>query len=154
SFDEVKSQASAGWQKQERGRKLSELATSAAPKFAEAATRGAVLQEYNLKPTATATIKKSSRAAGELVLPAELVSDAFTRKLQQGTGVYVGKNSDYLIAVIDNVIPAASSDTDAKLRTSLNEIRQNMESTEQNEIYEQYTHYLLTKYSVSVNDNV
>ncbi len=152
ALDEVRGLALTGWQKEERNKRLAQLAKDIAAKFSDPAARAAAIAKYNLKPATGGAIMRSSTALGDLALPPELAADVFTHKPQDSTNAYPLKDGSYAIAVVGNIVPAPSPDKDAKLTAALADIRRNLTESAQNEILEQYTRSLAEKYSVSVND--
>lgn len=153
SLDEVKSLVISGCEKEEREKRLVGLAKDISTKFLNAADRSATIAKYNLQPLPTAIIKHSSHAINDLALPPALVNDVFSHKVQEGTAAYPSKNGNYLIGVVNSIIPVVMGDKDPKFAKALADIRKSLETTMQNEILEEYTHYLMTKYPVSVNDD-
>jgi peptidyl-prolyl cis-trans isomerase D len=151
-IDEVKTLVISGCQKEERKKRLVKLASDISAKFANADDRNAIIAKYNLQPLPDSAIKHSTRAIGDIALPPALVNEVFSRKAQQGTTAYPGKNGNYLLAVVNNIIPANISENDTKFVTASADIKKSLETATQNEILDQYAHYLMTKYPVSVNE--
>jgi len=154
SLDEVRGIVVSNWQNEERGKHLSTLAQTIGASFATPTGRSAAIAKYRLQPAAVAAIKHTSTNAKELALPAPLVSEAFSHAPQQATSAYPAQSGNYLIAVIDSIIPAPPPEKNAKGANSLAEIRKDLERDMQNEILEQYVHSLTNTYPVSVNDAV
>lgn len=154
TLDEVRGLVVAGWQKEERDKRLSELADTIGGQFAKADERAAAIEKYHLQPVMTTQIKRGSHTAGDISLPPQLVNDVFMSKPQQGTKAYRGRNGEYLLAVLNNIAPAAMSDKDPKIVSELADIHDRLKKTGETEILHQYTQYLSGKYPVTVNDTV
>jgi peptidyl-prolyl cis-trans isomerase D len=151
-FDAVKQQAAADWQKEARGKRLGELAKDIAVKFGGNG-RNAVIGQYGLTAT-TETVGRTSQKAGGIVLPLELVMDIFSRKPGESTKAYGLPSGDFVLAVTQAVIPAASPDKDAKEKALVANIHSAMEIDAQNELLAQYARYLTVKYPVSIRQDV
>ena len=52
------------------------------------------------------------------------------------------------------MIPVVFMDKDPATVAAMADIKKNLDNTLQNELLEQYTHYLTTKYPVTINDAV
>ena len=154
TMEEVKGQLSAAWQKEERSKHLGELAKEIGAKFLQAAERGAIIEKYKLKPLKTATVKRDAHSAGDLPLPPALVADVFAHKPQEGSNAYMAANGDYMLAVVNSVIPAPTPESDPKMAAALKEVSRNLEANEQNEILQGYAQFLAKKYPVAINDQV
>lgn len=150
-LDSVKAQVVSGWQKEQREKQLGEMAQEIAKKF-KGATRAAVIAQYGLQPTVTATVKHTSQTAGVLALPPGLITDLFERKSGDSTQAYPMPNGGYMVAVLDSVITAPSPNSDAKLKTALADSKNDVTRDIRTELSEEYIRYLITKYGVSVND--
>ena len=87
-------------------------------------------------------------------MPAQLVVDVFASKQGGATQAYPVSGGGYVLAVVDEVIPAGSPDDDDKLKTALAGIKKNIASNTENELLDEYTRYLAKKYSVSVDEAV
>ena len=152
SLDEVKGLLATGWQKQERDKRLAELAVKIGDKFVSAADRNAIKEKYKLQPVKTATIKRSAHAAGDISLPSALVADVFAHKVAEGSKAYQTKSGDYLLAVVDSIIPAPLPENDPKMVDFLLGIRKTLESYRRSEILQEYAHFLSKKYIVTVHE--
>jgi len=152
-LDEVKQLVIAGCQKEEKEKQLAVLAKELSEKFKNVAGREALIAKYNLHPLATPVIKRGTRTVAGIELPAALVNAAFSGKVGQSTEAYPLKNGDYVMAEVKIIVPYNAQDKDAKQVTALTDIRKNLETNVQNEILDQYIHYLAGKYPVSVNEN-
>ena len=150
---EVKDRIVAGCQKEEREKRLSLLvAKEISAKFLNPADRAAVIAKFHLQSLPSADIKRGARAIQNVALPPALLNDIFSRKAGQGTQAYPAKEGGYLIAEVEQIIPTTLSDKNPKTVAALADIRKNLETSTQNEILDQYAHYLATKYPVSVNE--
>jgi len=153
-LDEVKAKVIAGCEKEEKEQKLAELAKTISEKFATPKGRDAILSQYGLTSAAKGTIKRSNRELDKIPLSPSLVSDIFMQKAQQGTHAHPEPDGTFLIAQVDTVIPFVSNPKDPKLTSQLLDIHRSIETPMQNEILDQYAHYLMGKYPVTVNDEV
>jgi peptidyl-prolyl cis-trans isomerase D len=153
-LDDVRNTVIASWQKMERNKHLLELARDIAQKLAAGSTREATINKYNPQGSSSGAIKRTSRTAGDLAPPAELVADIFDHNPGQSTGIYPLKNGNYIIAIVKNIVPVVLSEGDAKMRLKLTDVRNNLESTTQNELIQQYLHYLSKKYPITINQSV
>ncbi|MDE3016017.1 MAG: SurA N-terminal domain-containing protein [Pseudomonadota bacterium] len=142
---EVMAQITAGWQQQEREKKLAALAQNIAAQFASPATRAAAVAAYHLTPE-EATIKRSSQTAGDLPLPPPLIASVFARKADEATPAFPLQDGSWALAVAGQTIPAPPPDGQA-----LGAIRQKLKTTVESELMDQYADYLARKYPVSIN---
>lgn len=154
TLDEVRGLVVSNWQKEQRGQRLAELAQEVGQKFVKPAERAAIIGKYNLQPASSAVIKRGTHATKELSLPPPLVNNVFSVKTQEGTSAYPGGNGDYLLAVVDAVIPAQISDDDPKMAGALADIKRSLQISMQNEVLQEYTQYLQGKYPVTINESV
>ncbi len=152
TLDEVRGLVVASWQEQERAKRLGELAKTIATKFNTDASRATIISQYNLTAAGNVTMKRSTRTAGSITLPPTLVEEAFLQSPNQATQAYKLDKGDYIIAVVNKVIPMAPLESDTKLKDALTEIRSDMQRNLQNEILTEYTRHLSDKYKVSVNE--
>ncbi len=153
-LDEVKAQVIKGWQHEERAHALAALAAKASDEFAGSTSTSAIVSKYKMDTLSKSVIKRSSHVAKDISMPPQLVTDAFSRKMNEGTRAYPASNGAYLLAVPDSVVAVSTPDKDPKLATSLAEINRNLQTTTQNEIIDEYTDYLRSKYAVKINEDV
>lgn len=151
-LEEVRGQAVAGWQKEERIKRLGELAQTIAGKFQKAAEREALIGTYGLEEPLTATIKRSSRTADALTLPPGFAADVFSQKPGGSTQPYALPSGEYVIGIAESIIPAVISDKDPKTKSALSDLKRNLTTQAQNELLEEYTRSLKKKYPVSINE--
>jgi len=153
TLDEVKGSLATAWQNEERGKRLGDLAKDIGAKFVHPSERAAVIAKYDLEPFKTATVKRNARSADDVLLPPKLLADAFSRKPQEGSNAYATPNGDYLLAVVNSVVPAPSPDKDPKMAAALSAITKGLETQGQNEILQQYVEFIAKKYPVSYNES-
>lgn len=149
ALDEVRGLVVAGWQKQERQRRLAELAQKIGQQFGKSDTRGAIISRYGFEPLDYVTVKQNSRVARDIPLPPDLVAEAFTLSPGSGTGAYLMQGGDYLLAVVNKIIPAPFPAKDA---ADLAEMRSALATAMRSEILGQYMRHLMQKYPVTVNE--
>lgn len=147
-LEEVKAGAVEGWKKEERSQRLEKLAQDIAAKFADSG-RDAAVAQYHLSASGTANIKHDSKTANGTALPPALVADVFARKPGQGTAAYPIADGNFVIAAVNNIIPAQMTEKDTP---KLAETRQNLKTDVDSEILYQYTKYLERKYKVHINE--
>ena len=152
TLDEVRGLVVSSWQQEERSRRLGELAKNISAKFSSESSRNAVIGQYNLSAANDVTMKRSTRTAGQITLPPSLVDEAFLQAPGKATQAYPLEKGEYVIAVVNRVIPMPAIDSDSKLREALAEVRTTLERNTQNEILAEYTHYLAEKYNVSIDE--
>jgi peptidyl-prolyl cis-trans isomerase D len=145
-LSEVRSQVIARWQNEERAKRLAGLAGDIAAKMANSATRGQVMDQYGLTVTPSGPLKRSSTKAAGLTLSPELLNEIFSRRPGQSTAAYPAPGGDYMVAVVRNIVPAASG-SNGKLA----ELSQGLHGSVQNEIITQYLTYLGKKYGMTIN---
>jgi peptidyl-prolyl cis-trans isomerase D len=145
-LSEVRSQVIARWQNEERAKRLAGLAGDIAAKMANSATRGQVMDQYGLTVTTSGPLKRSSTKAAGLTLSPELLNEIFSRRPGQSTAAYPAPGGDYMVAVVRNIVPAASG-SNGKLA----ELSQGLHGSVQNEIITQYLTYLGKKYGMTIN---
>lgn len=147
-LSEVRQQVVAGWQQQERAKQLAALAKTVSADFVDPAKRAGVIETYHLQPTATLTLKQSS--TDNKGLPADMLATIFTLKEGGATQAYLGKDGQYVMAVVDRITPVAAP---TGKNAVLDKLKKDMEADAQNEIMDQYMGYLYDKYSVSINQS-
>lgn len=154
TLDEVKGLAAANWQKQKRAEQLSELAKTISGKFDTEAGRNAVIAQYGLQSSGNVTLKRSTRNANTLTLPAEFIVDAFSQNTGEATDAYMIEDGNYIIATVNKVIPMSAQNNDPKLvDKARSEVVDELEQNKRNEIREQYARYLADKYQVHINQD-
>lgn len=145
---EVKAKAVAGWQKEQQQEKLAALAKDISDAFAKEATRNAAIAKYNLSAN-TVLLKRVGEAAP---LPPELVADIFAHAPGTATAALPGAGGDYVIALVQAIVPAPAPQKNAKSTAALADIRKELGNQLQDEVTTQYLRYLAGKYPVSINE--
>ena len=153
TMDESKISLLAAWKKEVQGKRLAELAKDIGTKFVQAADRNAVIAKYNLQPIKTAKIKRNAHTADDVPLPPALVADIFSRKIQEGSTAYPTGNGDYMLAVLDSILPMLHPKNDLNSALELQNTTKDIESSVKNEILQQYVQVLSKKYAVSINES-
>ncbi len=87
---------------------------------------------------------------GKIKLPNGLVAELFFIAPHQYTHAYKAENGDYLIASLDNIIPAPAKPDPSVIK----EISGNLKASLEHEIMSDYLAYLRGKYPVSVNESL
>ena len=151
---EVHEQAVNGLQHQQKAIKLAEIATKAGEEFAGNTSKAPLIAKYKLQSIGNGIIKRSTHVAHDISLPSQLVTDIFSRKPGEGTLAYLTNNGVYLLAISQSAVPMGSPEKDTRLATSLADIKHSLQTAKQNEIMEEYTQYLRTKFAVQVNEDV
>lgn len=85
---------------------------------------------------------------GKTKLPPALVKEMFGIAKNKHTHAYLAENGDYMIASLNNIIPAPAN-PDAK---TLQSITSELKATMSNQVITDYITYLRTKHHVSVNE--
>lgn len=149
-LDDVRGAVTDAWKKEQRQEQLGKLASDIAGKFADEATRTKIIIQHDLQAAYTGSIKRSSKTAGDISLPPELVAETFSRKPGESTKSHLLKSGSYAIAVVGDVI-AVKLDKSETAKKRLSEIQAELQGNIQNELTEQYMNYLAGKYPVWVN---
>lgn len=152
TLDEVRGLVVSSWQDDERTRRLAELAKNIAAKFATSEGRNSVIAQYGLNAAGNVTMKRSTRTAGSITLPPALVEDVFSQPAGKSTQSYPTEKGQYVLAVVNNIIPMGSVETDPKLKEALKETSLQLARSMQNEILAEYTRHLSNQYNVSIDE--
>ncbi|NBX03382.1 MAG: peptidyl-prolyl cis-trans isomerase, partial [Alphaproteobacteria bacterium] len=140
---EVKPAVVAGLEKQDRAVALGTLANDIAEKFKTTEGRAAAIKQYGLSGNSSGNIKRDDSMSA---LPPLLVEDIFARGVGQSTSAFTTKNGDYVIAVVNSMIPASAPDKEA-----IRQMRSSMSRDQKSEIAEEYFIYLENKFPVDIN---
>jgi peptidyl-prolyl cis-trans isomerase D len=144
-LENVKQAVIDGWKKDQRAQKTAEMAAVVGGKLADPKTRSEAVSEYKLK-TSSQTLKRDT-APGEI--PESLITDIFSRKLGEATGAHAAKGSDYMIAVVEEIIPAPLASQES---SSMSALRESITGSMTDELTEEYMAYLKRRYPVSINE--
>lgn len=150
-MDEVRADVVSGWEREERSKRLSVLAQDVAKSFTQG-NRSEAVTKYNLSASDTTNIRRNDPKIAGMSVPPQLIDDIFARKVQENTQAYPLHNGNFAIAIVNNIAPVKIAANDPKYKTQLAEMRKGLDSSMQNEILDQYSRYLMEKYSVSINE--
>lgn len=160
-LEEVRPQLLAAWQKEEKQKRLQQLAEELAAGLKK--DRNATLKRFaalGIAPFSSGKMERDGAALPEdsgkrnFPLPEALTARLFQIGKGDNTGAHRLYNDDYMIAVLKEVIaPPLPSPEDTQAQAALAAAGQELEQQYGNELYDQYMRYLRKKYSVAIDES-
>ncbi|MEZ5691623.1 MAG: SurA N-terminal domain-containing protein [Rickettsiales bacterium] len=149
-IEKIKNKATEMWKDKEREIRLHKLAKEVESNFKDNNKRNQEIEKYNL---GYKKISIATNGNDPDLLPQYVVNDLFIKESGESSNIFQrGDNHNYVIAVIDEIIPAKLDKNDDGLKKTLEKIKQEYKASMQNEVVEQYLLHLRKKYPVSINE--
>jgi len=161
AYEEVRGQVEADVKSRVERHALEEYAKNAADRLkaqTSEADRAAALASLSNAPRPSVLVERNGAAqkqAGqeiEALLTPELLTQIYALKTPGDSTGAVASPKGYVIALLKEVVPAPSPDSTEEGRRLFKAVKRSLREDYQNEILEQYLHYLQSQYPVSINE--